>query len=169
VDQCLSGDTAAFEILVVRYQTVLFNVALRTLGERADASDATQNTFVKMFEKLDTYDHRYRLFSWMYRILRNECLNILRARTRREFLAPAPAAASAGDAHEAIEAAERQARVRAGLLALPPDYREVVVLRYYAGLSYQEMSATLEIPEKTVKSRLHTARERLGQMLLRTP
>jgi RNA polymerase sigma-70 factor (ECF subfamily) len=65
---------------VARYQPVLFGAALRMLRDHADAGDATQTTFVKVFQKLATYDRRYRFFSWLYRILRNECLNMIRAR-----------------------------------------------------------------------------------------
>jgi RNA polymerase sigma-70 factor (ECF subfamily) len=166
VERCLDGDHAAFEIVVVRYQRVLFNVALRMLGEHADASDATQNAFVKAYEKLGTYDRHHRFFSWIYRILRNECLNVLRARRRRESLVPLDTAVAASSPLDVLQVAERKARVNAALLALSPDYREVIAARYFAGLSYQEMSAALEIPEKTVKSRLHTARQRLGQLLL---
>jgi RNA polymerase sigma-70 factor, ECF subfamily len=162
VDRCLAGDTAAFEILVVRYQTLAFNVALRMLGDRADAADATQSTFVKIFAKLQTYDRQRRFFSWMYRILSNECLSLLRTRQRRES-APLAPETPALDPHEILEAAEREAVVRAGLLALTPLLREAIVLRYFGGLSYQEMGVALDLPEKTVKSRLHTARQRLYQ------
>jgi RNA polymerase sigma-70 factor, ECF subfamily len=163
LDRCLAGDASAFEILVVRYQTLAFNVALRMLGNHADAADATQNTFVKLFAKLHTFDRQHRFFSWMYRILRNECLNLLRTRQRSEALAPPPAT-SVRDPAAILEGAEREATVRAGLLALDPPYREAIVLRYFADLSYQEMSAALDLPEKTVKSRLHTARQRLYQL-----
>jgi RNA polymerase sigma-70 factor (ECF subfamily) len=66
---------------------------------------------------------------------------------------------------EAFEAAERRGRVQAAILALPLEYREVIVLRHYAGLSYEEIGDALHVPAKTVKSRLHTAKERLAAML----
>src|SRR4051812_24672274 len=69
VARCLDGDSDAFEGVVDRYQRVLFTVALRTLGNRDEASDATQNTFVKAYFKLDTFDTKRRFFSWIYRIL----------------------------------------------------------------------------------------------------
>ena len=164
VSQCLAGDTEAFEVLVTRYQRVLFNVALRMLGDHADAYDATQTTFVKVFEKLDTYDRRHRFFSWTYRILRNECLNLIRARRPQEPLTPE--VATMRDPLADFEETERQHRVQAALLALPPDYREVVVLRHFGGRSYEEIAAVLGIPEKTVKSRLYTARQRLAEILV---
>src|SRR5262245_17896168 len=163
VTRCLDGDTAAFEVLVSRYQRVLFGLALRMLGDHADAGDATQTAFAKVFENLDTYDPRHRFFSWTYRILRNECLNLIRARRPQEAL---PELATVRGPHEVLVDAERRCRVLAALLALPPVYREVVVLRHYAGRSYEDIGVALQISDKTVKSRLHTARQRLAQLLL---
>jgi RNA polymerase sigma-70 factor (ECF subfamily) len=134
------------------------------LGDREDARDATQTTFVKVFEHLDSFDEHQRFFSWAYRILRNECLNMLRARRSTE---PVSEQLQAPDGPmDRLERDERRRRVQAALLALPVEYREVVVLRHFAGLSYAEVGTTLGIPEKTVKSRLYTARQRLGERLL---
>jgi RNA polymerase sigma-70 factor (ECF subfamily) len=164
VGRCRAGDAKAFEVLVERHQRVLLSVAHRMLGNREDARDATQNTFVKVFQNLDTYDPDHRFFSWVYRILRNECLNVLRGRRPTERVsAELPAA---GGPMEALEAAERHKRVQAALLALPVEQREVVVLRHFAGLAYDEIGVTIGVPAKTVKSRLYAARQRLGELLL---
>ena len=80
VRQCLSGDASAFEALIERYQRCLFNVAFRMLGNYDDALDSTQNAFIKAYEHLDRFDTGQRFFSWLYRILKNECLNFIRAR-----------------------------------------------------------------------------------------
>jgi RNA polymerase sigma-70 factor (ECF subfamily) len=164
VAKCLSGDTAAFEALVVRYQGVLFTVALRMLGNRDEATDAAQSAFVKAYERLGTYDPSFRFFSWIYRILVNECLNVIRARRPGEPVTPdLPLLEVPIDA---LEVDQRRAAVQAAIRALPPDYREVIVLRHFAELSYDEVAATLGIPAKTVKSRLYSARQQLGQLLL---
>ena len=76
VAQAAAGDTSAFEVLVTRYQGVLFRVAFRMLGDYDDARDATQSAFIKTYQKLGTFDPRFRFFSWIYRILLNECLNV---------------------------------------------------------------------------------------------
>lgn len=164
VDRCLGGDTAAFEAIVQRYQRVLFTVALRTLGNYDEASDATQDAFVKAFQHLETFDRSRRFFSWIYRILVNECLNARRDRRVHEPLSPG---LEAGDDSPAVvlETAERRRRVQAAILALPIEYRTVIVLRHFSELSYEEIGEVLTLPAKTVKSRLHTARQRLGQML----
>jgi RNA polymerase sigma-70 factor (ECF subfamily) len=163
VTRCQAGDTAAFEVLVERYQRVLFTVALRMLGNYDAASDAAQNAFVKAYQKLATFDRSQRFFSWVYRILVNECLNARRDHHAHEPLAPDLAA----DDNPAtlFEVEERRRCVQAAILALPLDYREVVVLKHFAQLSYEEIARTLGIPAKTVKSRLHTARVRLADML----
>ena len=163
VARSASGDTGAFEVLVGRHQRVLFGVALRMLGDYSDASDATQSAFVKAYEKLATFDPRFRFFSWIYRILLNECLNARRDRRPVETLDPELAVE--GGPFEAMEAAERRRLVQRALLALPVEYREVIVLRHFGELHYDDIAATLGIPSKTVKSRLYSARQRLLDLL----
>jgi RNA polymerase sigma-70 factor (ECF subfamily) len=163
VDRCLRGDLEAFAPLVARYQKPLFNVALRMVRDREDARDITQTAFVKAYEKLRSFDRRHRFFSWIYRIAVNECLNFVsRRRPERPLLADVPAA---DDPQRDAEASELAARVQDALVTLTPDYRLVVILRHFLGLSYVEMSETLLIPEKTVRSRLYTARQRLAEVL----
>jgi RNA polymerase sigma-70 factor (ECF subfamily) len=165
VRRCLNGEPAAFETVVTRYQQVLFNVAFRMLGDYEDARDAAQNTFVKAYGKLATYDPERRFFSWIYRILMNECLN-LRRRPAIHLLGERTEDAVAEHAMpDVVEAAERRRDVKQALLTLSPDYREVIVLRHFAALSYEEMSDAIGVPAKTVKSRLHTARQQLASEL----
>jgi RNA polymerase sigma-70 factor, ECF subfamily len=164
VARSADGEAAAFEILVARYQRVLFTVALRMLGDYEDARDATQVAFVKAFQRLDSFDPHFRFFSWIYRILLNECLNCRRGRRAHEELPPALAVDPTP--LEALEAEERRRRVQHALLDLPGDYRQVVVLRHFADLSYEEIAATLGIDVRTVKSRLYTARQRLLAQLI---
>jgi len=164
VDRCLRGDAEAFQPLVERYQRVVFNVALRMLRNDEEARDAAQSAFVKAYEKLASYDRRFRFFSWLYRIAVNECLNVRERRRRHESLAEDLPSADRADRD--VESRELGERVQAALMTLSLDYRLVVVLRHFADLSYAEMSAVLQLPEKTVKSRLYTARQRLGELLL---
>jgi RNA polymerase sigma-70 factor (ECF subfamily) len=165
VTRCLSGDSAAFEGIVGRYQQVLFTVALRMLGNEEDARDAAQNTFVKVFENLRSYDPRHRFFSWIYRILMNECLNVrrrpslLQTHSSFEDVIARPADA------DLVENAERRSAVKKAILELPQTYREVIVLRHFAALSYEEMGEAIGIPLKTVKSRLYSARQLLAGRL----
>lgn len=163
VSQCLAGQTAAFEPIVQRYQRPLFNLAFRMLGSYDAAVDATQNAFIKAYQHLDTFDSTKRFFSWIYRILRNECLNTLRDRRMAEPL-PADLAARGGPGDD-LERSERRAAVQAALRDLTAEHREVILLRHFTEMSYEEISAALDIPVKTVRARLYTARRRLAMLL----
>jgi RNA polymerase sigma-70 factor (ECF subfamily) len=163
VARCLEGDREAFEPLVTRYERVLFSVALRLVGDYEDARDATQNAFVRAYERLETFDPQRRFFSWIYRIVVNECLNLRRSRRPNEPLADTMEAT--GGVFEAVDAAEASDRIQAALAALTEEYREVVILRHFVDLSYEEISEVLGVPDKTVKSRLFSARKRLAEIL----
>lgn len=168
VARCLRGDSSAFEPIVRRYQRVLFSVARRMLGNHEDAMDATQNVFVRAYQRLDTFDPNRRFFSWLYRIAVNECLNARRSRRPDEGLTDRPA--DEGDSPlEAVVALERSESIDAALLRLSEEHRLVVVLRHFADLSYAEISDAIGVPEKTVKSRLFDARQRLGTLLRLQP
>jgi RNA polymerase sigma-70 factor (ECF subfamily) len=159
-----SGDTAAFEVLVARYQRVLFSVAHRMLGDRDDAADATQTAFFKAYKRLGSFDPRFRFYSWIYRILLNECLNVRRDAKVHEAISPDLPGNGSPDA--GIEAGERRRLVQRALMKLPQDDRQVIVLRHFGELSYDDIAEILHIPAKTVKSRLYTARQRLMQLLI---
>ena len=163
VARCLAGEHNAYEAIVSRYQKGLFNVALRMLGNYEDARDATQTAFIKAYEHLDSFNPEQRFFNWLFRILKNECLNSLRGRRAAEPVSVGLAATNRADP---VEERERHQAVQSALLTLSVEYREVVVLRHFTDLSYDEIAATLGIPAKTVKSRLYTARQQLGDRLV---
>jgi RNA polymerase sigma-70 factor (ECF subfamily) len=160
----LDGDRAAGDDLVNRYHRSVFNVALRMLGNVQDAEDVTQTTFGNAFEALDSYDPKYRFFSWIYRMTVNESLNTQNRRRNVVSLDGSFDVPSYdGMSQSASDAEERVGRA---LLELKPDDRAVVVLKHFVSFSYEEISDVLDVPVKTVKSRLFTARERLRQSLL---
>ena len=163
ISRCLAGDSAAFEPLVSRYHRPLFRVAARLLGSREEAEDATQTAFLKAYQSLATCDRERRFFSWIYRILVNECLNVLRGRRPVEALAEGLAAP--GPAADPVDTLETRRRVRQALLKLPAAQRDVILLRHFADLRYDQIAAALGVPEKTVKSRLFSARQRLCELL----
>lgn len=165
--RCRDGDRNAFERLVIRYQKPVYNVALRMLRDRQDAMDVAQNTFLKAYEHLRDFDPAYRFYSWLYRIAINESLNAIALRKPRGDLdsntaddGPGPDRSAEGD--QALEAVED------ALTHISPELRAVIILRHVTHLSYEEMAHALGVPEKTVKSRLHSARERLRERLLRS-
>ena len=167
VARCLGGEPDAFESIVSRYQRVLFNAAYRLLGDREEARDVAQGALVKAYEKLSSFDPRYRFFSWIYRIVVNEALNTRdRRRPTAPLLADLPDVSGNGArVEEALAARERSDSLQAAILRLRNEDREVIVLRHFAELSYAEIGETLGLAEKTVKSRLHEARQRLGRLL----
>ena len=165
VARCLAGDVQAFGTLVERYQRVLYNLGLRMLGNPEDARDASQTAFLKAWEKLSSFDPRFRFFSWIYKITVNECLNQINRRRRIEPLDTRIELPSRENAAASLEAREASERVQAALLQLTPDHREVVILRHFLEMSYGEIAGTLTIAEKTVKSRLYEARQRLCELL----
>ena len=162
--RCRDGDRNAFERLVIRYQKPVFNVALRMLRSRQDAMDVSQTTFLKAFEHLGDYDPAFRFYSWLYRIAINESLNALALRKPRGELdanvpdeRPGPDRSAEGE--QALQAIED------ALMLISPELRSVTVLRHITQLSYEDIAVALGLPEKTVKSRLHSARERLREHL----
>jgi RNA polymerase sigma-70 factor (ECF subfamily) len=164
VRRCLSGDLKAFETILERYQKPVFNVALRVLSNTADAADVTQATFVKAYEKLSSYNDRYKFFSWLYRIAINTSLNFLEQKKRSDLLGDEDVS-EGNRLEEDLNAAERVEKLEEAILNLSVDHRVVIVLRHFHDLSYEEIGLILDIPEKTVKSRLFTARHLLKDIL----
>ena len=164
MERCSNGDRQAFEMLLARYEKPVFNAAYRMLNSPDDARDVTQTVFLKVFEHLDQYDPKYRFFSWIYRITLNESINWLKKTNRLDTLDGETADTAGGPEREASNE-QLSEGMQAALMTISPDYRAVVVLKHLLGCSYQEISDVLEIPEKTVKSRLYTARQLLQQTL----
>jgi len=165
VERCRKGDRQALEALIREYQKPVYNVAWRILGNPDDAADATQAAFLKAFENLDRYDPSYKFFSWIYRIAINESINLRKRNRELQLLDENQPAADAGPDSTA-EAGDLAQGIQDGLMALTDDYRTVVVLRHFSDLSYREISEVLEIPEKTVKSRLYSARQLMKDRLI---
>jgi RNA polymerase sigma-70 factor (ECF subfamily) len=165
VRRCREGDRRAFAGLVTRYEKPVYNAALRMLHDREDARDVAQAVFLKVYEHLADYDPHYRFSSWIYRIALNESINALHRRVPREPIGEDEADDAPGPEDTcAREQVERG--IEAALMLLTPEYRSVLVLKHMLGCSYHDMSEILELPEKTVKSRLFTARQQLKVVLL---
>jgi RNA polymerase sigma-70 factor (ECF subfamily) len=161
------GDRLAFAALVERYERVLYNLSLRMLDDPDEARDATQSALVKAFLGISSFDPSRRFYSWIYRIGLNECLNALRRqRVREELDETLP---SEGDGpHEQMLRDEQAREIRAALRCLSDGDRAIVLLRHYLDRSYREIGEILDLPEKTVKSRLFSARQRLASLLSTT-
>ncbi|MGH8182469.1 MAG: RNA polymerase sigma factor [Rhodanobacteraceae bacterium] len=165
-------DADAFSQLVECYERPMFNVAYRMLGSAAEAADATQDVFLKVFENIATYDPKYRLFSWIYRIAVNESIDRLKHRRHVEAVAidveDFPLASAERGPEQVAGDAQMHDMIQTALMELQYDHRVVIVLRHFADCSYSQMAQILHIPEKTVKSRLYSARQELhGKLFAR--
>jgi RNA polymerase sigma-70 factor (ECF subfamily) len=164
VQSCIKGDRQAFERLLARYEKPVYNAAYRMLNSPDDARDITQTVFLKVFENLHQYDPKFRFFSWIYRIALNESINCLNRQKRLETLEHEPPSDSGGP-EQATQAEQHSQRIQAALMGIKSEYRTVIVLKHFLDCSYVEIGQILDIPEKTVKSRLYSARQLLKDAL----
>ena len=172
------GDGAAFEMLVKAHQDRVFDFCVRMLGDREEAFDLTQEIFLSVHQHLDQFRQDARLSTWIFRISRNHCLNRLKYLKRRgrgrsdEYgetneLAITESAGGPSQPDVHLERAQARSVVHQAIAQLDEEQRTLVVLRDVEGLSYEEIVEITELPEGTVKSRLHRAREKLVGILER--
>ena len=179
VGRAAAGDASAFRELVERHQLRVYQIVHRMLRDRTDADDVTQETFVKVWRGLPSYDGRAQFSTWLYTIARNTALNALRARRPQLSLSDAATFAEAelalgvadgpASGPEAADAAADSATesraIAAAIAELPERQQQVVALFYLQDRSYDEVAEMLAIPLGTVKTLLHRARARLEQRL----
>ncbi len=160
--RCLSGDTSAFAGILERYQDRIYSFALRLLRNESAAEDAAQETFVKAYRSLSSYNPAYPFSSWLFRIAHNNCMDVLRAGGRmvsmddKDF--PDLPDTSPGAADLVADAID-SVRIEALLASLPPLYSEVLLLQYREDIGPAEIGRIIGAPEGTVKARLFRARE----------
>jgi len=168
--QARHGNQEAFARLVQAYQMPVYNLAYRMLGNATDAEDATQETFVRAYTRLDTYETGRKLSSWILSIAAHYCVDRLRRRhsgqvSIEESQSLQWMADGKPKPEEQVIEEERDKAVRTVLDALPPPYRIVIVLRYWQDLSYEEIAQITDSTESAVKSRLHRARQMMATQL----
>lgn len=178
VERARRGDHAAFRVLVERYQRRAFQLALRILRDEEQAADAVQDAFLKVYRSLDAFEGRSAFYTWLYRIVMNQCLDRRRRSARAREIAwdeqatpraleaaDSPLGAQTRDAVGSLEAHELGALIQRAMRRLPDDARRTLELREIDELSYEEIAQALGIPKGTVMSRLHYARKRLRELL----
>lgn len=166
VQRAKAGDLAAFDILVARHYRHVFALAFHLLGNADDAADATQDAFLKAFERLSQFRGDAAFSTWLYRITINACHDLQRQRRPTPFSqlneedneSVAALEDLRPDPEEMWQRQEQQEAVQKILASLPEEFRQVIVLCDLQGLTYSEAAAVLGMPEGTVKSRLHRAR-----------
>lgn len=165
IHQVLAGDTEAFARLVDRHYDRCARIAVRILGNREDAEEAIQDTFLRAYRALGTYENRERFSAWLTRILVNQCRTVLARVERRE------AVFSDLDLRDAEMFAEAEAPesvwpdMEHVLALLPSDQREAIVLRYADDLTYDEMARITGVGESALKMRVQRAFARLRVLL----
>jgi RNA polymerase sigma-70 factor (ECF subfamily) len=163
------GDKRAFEALVRRYMTDAFMVAFGFVGNAEDARDLSQEAFIKAYRARARFDESRPFYPWLYRILKNHCLNFVQ-RNRRNLSIDAEdfhreIACSRPTPLDNVETEERKQIVHAAIARLSDDHREIIVLKTFKELSYKEIADVLEVPVGTVMSRLFYARQALRALI----
>ncbi|HXT64847.1 MAG TPA: sigma-70 family RNA polymerase sigma factor [Pyrinomonadaceae bacterium] len=174
VERALSGDPEAFGEIVRRWERRIFALSFGMLGREEDARDATQETFLAAFRNLRGFRGEAKVSSWLHRIAVNQCITRQRrAKVRGEtaledeaernaavFALPASVSPARTAEHREISSAVHKA-----VCALPAELRQVVVMKEFEELTFQEISDVLDVPLSTVKSRLYTALRQLQMRL----
>ena len=178
VQLAVSEDPNAFGEIVRRWERKIFALCFGMLGREDEASDAAQETFIAAYRSIKNFRGEAKVSSWLHRIAVNQCLTTKRRKRSRaedfidegdgledEFFVASPLSSPGRTA----EKTERTKLVRQAVRALPADLHQVIVMKEFEEMTFQEISETLELPLSTVKSRLYTALKQLRMRLERTP
>jgi RNA polymerase sigma-70 factor (ECF subfamily) len=176
VRRILAGEEDLFEQLVRRYQSRILAHLSRMVGNRDDALDLSQEIFVKVFQALDRYNPEFKFSTWLFRIAGNAAIDHLRKRRLRTIpLEPSdsegqrvssPEYRNLGpDPYATLRNAERGDAIASAIQGLPQEFRELIALRHFTGLSYEEIAEIKGMPLGTVKNKLFRARAVLKERL----
>jgi RNA polymerase sigma factor (sigma-70 family) len=176
VTSALAGDQKAYKTLFEMYRQAIFHITVKIVRNSDEANDLVQETFIKAFGSLKTYDHNYRFSTWLYKIAANSSIDFLRKRKIDSLSLDKPIPTRDGDVQMEIpdntynpehdlRNRERTIGIEEAIDSLPEKYREVIVLRHKEDRSYEEIAAMLKVPVGTVKARIFRARELLKKKL----
>lgn len=175
VGRILAGQENLFEVLVARYQARIHSHVARMIGNREDALDLTQEIFLKVFQALDRYNPQFKFSTWLFRISGNAAIDHLRKRRPRtiplestdpEGKVSSPEYRSADmDPFGNLRNVQRGEAITRAIAQLPPEFRELIALRHFSGLSYEEIADVKNMPLGTVKNKLFRARAVLKERL----
>jgi len=172
LQRCRRGSAEAFEVLVKRYMKDAYFIALGLVGNREDAMDLSQEAFVRAYRNIKQVKPGRKFFPWFYQILKNLCISHLRKRKYRRAASldgeNCPDVADTGDCFSPEAVAKRNEtkdRVWQAIARLDPKHREVIILRHFRNMSYEQIAAALFCNKGTVTSRLYYARKKLEELL----
>jgi RNA polymerase sigma-70 factor (ECF subfamily) len=179
VEQTLAGSDEGFRTLVARHERSVYNLLVRMLRNPAVAEELAQETFLKAFTHLRSFDPRYKFSNWILRIAHNAAIDAIRRRGPQELSLDEPdpreqarldallVDPKSGAAAASLEQQDVGRMLQAAMDRLRPEYRQAVVLRYQEDLSYEEISEITGWPLGTIKSHLHRARTEMAEYLRR--
>jgi RNA polymerase sigma-70 factor, ECF subfamily len=176
VERILEGDRDLFGVLMSRYEKRLVNYVYRITHRYEEAHDLAQEIFVKVYLALDRYDPKYQFSTWLFRIAQNSAIDAI----RKKGISEVPLARQSDDEpqgrdrefaddgispYRALKNKQLSAAIDREVEKLPPDYRELIQLRHFAELSYEEIASMKKLPLGTVKNKLFRARNLLKESL----
>jgi RNA polymerase sigma-70 factor, ECF subfamily len=166
LNRFLGGDQRAFEVLIRRHEDRIFALALKMMGDRADALEAAQETFITAFRQASSFRGEAAFGTWLYRVGINACKDLLRKRARM----PVPEAEPlenqrGGSEHDVGETVAVRMDVSRALASIPEEYREAVALHDLGGFRYEEIARIAGVPVGTIKSRISRGRRLLALRL----
>lgn len=174
IAECLRGDTAAFGVLVRRYQDRLYHTVYRLVDNAEDAQDVVQEAFLNAYQSLGGFKGDALFFTWLYRIAMNTAISLKRkqkvvlridtGRNGEHGIEPLDPSDLSRPGH-ALEQTEQEQRIHQALGRLSPEHRAVLVMKDMEGQKYETMAEVLEVPIGTIRSRLHRARLELRELL----
>jgi RNA polymerase sigma-70 factor (ECF subfamily) len=177
ITQAKGGDTRAFRTLVERHQRRAFAIALGLVRDENDAREIVQEAFIRVYRGLETFEGTSSFFTWLYRIVTNLSIDLMRKPARREVEPVDPALLDdateqpfmarleGADPFDVVRRSEMRERIEAALEALPDYHRGVILMREVEGMSYEEMAESMGVSKGTIMSRLFHARRKLQRAL----
>jgi RNA polymerase sigma-70 factor, ECF subfamily len=165
VQKCIHGDTEVYSIIIERYQSVLYNLIYRIIGDRDDSLEVLQTVFTRAFEQLKAYDPQIEFIAWICQIAVNETVEYVHHQDRMTNMIEKSSIVVDHIPREFIPDTDAGKIIEEALLRLETDRRIIIILKHLGNFSYREISEILGITEKTAQSRLFTARHELIRQL----
>jgi len=176
INNALAGDQKAYEMLLNRYQNGVYNMIYQMIKNREETEDLVQESFIKAFKSLESYNDSYAFSTWLYKIAFNHCIDAIRKKKLKTLPLDRPIQLKEGEIHHEIRDdtyspegdflfSERKKLIQDTINSLPERYRIAIILRHQKDHSYEEISEILKIPLGTVKARIFRAREMLKKKL----
>jgi len=176
IRDAIAGDQKSYAEIVNRYRSQIYNLIMRMVHQRDEAEDLTQETFIKAFNALPSFNAEYAFSTWLYKIAVNNCIDHFRKKRLKTYPLDNPIQSKDGELQRefpdqsaapdsSLMDRERQLQIKDAIDSLPEKYREAILLRHGHDRSYEEIAAELDIPIGTVKVRIFRAREMLKKKL----